>query len=45
MAIFCIPWNAMAFHSIPPGCHRIPMKCHGNNMETIETMAISETGG
>ena len=30
MAIFCIPWNSMAFHSIPPGCHRIPLKCHGN---------------
>ena len=61
----------MEFHGIPPGCHRIPLKFHGNNItsmvfygipwhstwmpynstempwksiETMETMAISETG-
>ena len=39
-SIFCIPWNSMAFHNIPPGCHIIPLKCHGNSIETIETMAI-----
>ena len=36
--------TSMAFHGIPLGCHRIPLKCHGNSIETIETMAISETG-
>ena len=36
--------TSMAFHGIPPGCHIIPLKCHGNSIETIETMAISETG-
>ena len=27
----------MEFHGIPPGCHIIPLKCHGNSTETIET--------
>ena len=36
-----IPWHSMEFH---PGCHIIPLKCHGNSIETMETMAISETG-
>ena len=30
----------MEFHGIPPGCHRIPLKYHGNSIETTETMAI-----
>ena len=39
-----IPWHSIELYGIPPGCHRISLKCHGNSIETIETMAISETG-
>ena len=29
MAFHGIPWHSMEFHGIPPGCHIIPLKCHG----------------
>ena len=33
-------WHSMEFHGIPPRCHRIPLKFHGNNITSMEFHGI-----